>query len=410
MSPITPKLPKIISLQLIISLLLPEPLYAESKTVEESQKQLNNVQTRIKSLQKELTEKEATKSKTADNLRDIEHLIGNIQHKILQLKKQQTEISDESARLKRASEQLRSEMLDKQAQLGKLLYLRNLVDKSDYLSLLLKQKNPDEITRKLYYYRYLAQSRSAHIDELHNLHGQLTNLIQNQIDQHRKFEQSQQEYLRQMQLLTVEKAKHADLLVALSRETSQTHETLSRLKQDEQYLTDLVERLNRQLAQKKLVTPGKFSGTAILRNDQLPSIDVRNGSFASLKGKLRLPVRGELVNRFGSPRERGGVKWNGLFIRAADGDEVKAIAGGRVVFAEWIRGFGNFIILDHGDNYMSLYGHNDALVKRVGENVKSGDTIAVVGNSGGNSQSGLYFELRHKGKPFDPLTWINIKH
>lgn len=410
MALITRKLLKvIISLQLIIWLPAPTRLYAESKTVQGNQKQLQDVQTHIKSLQKELTDKEATKSKTANTLRDIERLISSIQHKILHLKQQQSEISNESARLQRSSELLRSEMLAKQIQLGKLLYFQNLISKSDYLSLFLTQRNPDEITRKLYYYRYLAQSRSAHIVELRNLHQQLANLILNQASQRDNFQRSQQEYFEQMQLLATEKAKHADFLTALSRETDQKHRTLSKLKQDEQHLADLIERLNHQLVQKKAVVSEKSSGTVILHNSQLPSATARNNSFASLKGKLRLPVRGELINRFGSPRERGGIKWNGLFIRAADGNEVKAIAGGQVVFAEWIRGFGNFIILDHGNDYMSLYGHNDTLTKRAGEKVRGGDTIAVVGNSGGNSQSGLYFELRHKGKPFDPLAWISIK-
>lgn len=406
---ITGKLFNVISLQLVIWLLAPAMLYAESKTIQGNQKQLQDVQTQVKSLQQELTEKEATKSKTADAMRGIERLISNLQQKLLQLKQQQSEISNEFARLQRSSEQLRSEILVMQMQLGKLLYFQNLISKPDYLSLLLKQRNPDEITRKLYYYRYLAQSRTAHIDELRNLHGQLADLTRNQVSQHEKFKRSQQEYFEQMQLLTAEKTKYADLLATLSHETSQKHKMLSELKQDERRLADLVERLNRQRNQEKLVVPKNFSGTTILRNDQLPSATAPNNSFASMKGKLRLPVRGELVNRFGSPRERGGVKWNGLFIRAADGNEVKAIAGGQVIFAEWIRGFGNFIILDHGNDYMSLYGHNDALVKRAGEKVQGGDTIAVVGNSGGNSQSGLYFELRYKGKPFDPLTWINIK-
>ena len=397
-------------LQLVIWFPASAPLvYAESRAVQGNQKQLQDVQTRIKSLQKELNEKEATKSITTDALRDIERLISSLQHKLLHLKQRQSEISSELARLQQSSEQLRGEMLAKQTQLGKLLYFQNLIGKSDYLSLFLKQKNPDEITRKLYYYRYLAQSRSAHIDELRDLHGQLANLAQNQARQQDQFKRSQQEYFEQMQLLTAEKAKHMDLLAVLSREASQKHKTLSELKQDERRLSELVERLNRQLAQKKPAVPEKFSGTTILRNDQLPSTTALNNSFASMKGKLRLPVRGELVNRFGSPQERKEIKWNGLFIRAASGNEVKAIADGQVIFAEWIRGFGNFIILDHGNHYMSLYGHNDALVKRVGEKVRGGDTIAVVGNSGGNSQSGLYFELRYKGKPFDPLTWITIK-
>ncbi|HEX5628873.1 MAG TPA: peptidoglycan DD-metalloendopeptidase family protein, partial [Usitatibacteraceae bacterium] len=128
--------------------------------------------------------------------------------------------------------------------------------------------------------------------------------------------------------------------------------------------------------------------------------------FPTLKGKLRLPVRGELMNRYGSPREEGGATWRGLFIRAAVGELVRAVADGRVVYADWLRGFGNLLILDHGGGYMSLYGYNDGLLRQVGEGVKGGDSVAQVGASGGAEESGLYFELRYDGKPFDPLRWV----
>jgi septal ring factor EnvC (AmiA/AmiB activator) len=122
-----------------------------------------------------------------------------------------------------------------------------------------------------------------------------------------------------------------------------------------------------------------------------------------------LPVRGELANRFGSPRSDGGVVWKGLFIAARSGEEVRAIADGRVVFADWLRGFGNLLIVDHGDAYMSLYGNNEALYKRVGDLIHGGESIAAVGASGGNADSGLYFELRHEGRPLDPLDWVSIR-
>jgi septal ring factor EnvC (AmiA/AmiB activator) len=133
-----------------------------------------------------------------------------------------------------------------------------------------------------------------------------------------------------------------------------------------------------------------------------------NGNFARQKGSLRLPVRGPVAGRFGSPRDGGGT-WHGLFIRAGAGNDVKAVAGGRVVFAEWMRGFGNLMIVDHGDSYLSIYGNNDSLLKQVGQAVKGGETVATVGNSGGNQESGLYFELRHKGQPIDPMKWASVK-
>jgi len=134
-----------------------------------------------------------------------------------------------------------------------------------------------------------------------------------------------------------------------------------------------------------------------------------DSAFSELKGRLSLPVRGELVNRFGSPRSDGGVLWKGLFIVARAGEEVRAVADGRVVFADWLRGFGNLLIIDHGDAYMSLYGNNEALYKRVGDPIRGGEAVSAVGNSGGNPNSGLYFELRHQGRPVDPLDWVRLK-
>ena len=131
--------------------------------------------------------------------------------------------------------------------------------------------------------------------------------------------------------------------------------------------------------------------------------------FSSLKGKLKLPVRGELANRFGSTREDSGVSWKGLFIKAAEGADVKSVASGRVVFADWMRGFGNLIIVDHGGGYMSLYGNNQAVLKHEGDEVSAGDTIAAVGNSGGNESNGLYYELRNQSRPFDPLSWSVVR-
>ena len=146
-----------------------------------------------------------------------------------------------------------------------------------------------------------------------------------------------------------------------------------------------------------------------LYNNKLPDASIQGRLFASLKGDLNLPVRGELVSRFGSPRSGKNITWKGLFIRSPNGKAVKAIASGRIVFADWFRGFGNLMIIDHGNSYMSLYGNNEAIYKQVGEVIRSGDTIATVGSSGGNLDSGLYFELRYKGKPFDPLSWVKIE-
>jgi len=137
-----------------------------------------------------------------------------------------------------------------------------------------------------------------------------------------------------------------------------------------------------------------------------------SGPFSRLKGRLRLPVRGELVSRFGAPRgvgDSGATSSKGVFIRATEGETVRAVAPGRVVYADWMRGFGNLLIVDHGENFLTIYGNNESLLKQTGDVVTLGDALATVGTSGGNEETGLYFELRHEGKPFDPLGWVKLK-
>ena len=132
-----------------------------------------------------------------------------------------------------------------------------------------------------------------------------------------------------------------------------------------------------------------------------------DGAFAALKGQLRPPVAGKVAARYGSKRG-DGPSWKGMFIRAAEGADVHTVASGRVVHASWLRGFGNLIIVDHGGQYWSLYANNQSLLRRVGDVVKAGEVIAAAGNTGGNEESGLYFELRHKGKEFDPASWVKF--
>ena len=152
--------------------------------------------------------------------------------------------------------------------------------------------------------------------------------------------------------------------------------------------------------------PTRIESTPIARLEDNAGVFPRD--FEALRGQLRLPVRGDLVTRLGSKRG-DGPSWKGVFIKTEEGAEVKAIAGGRVVFAEWLRGFGNLIIVDHGNQYMSIYGNNQAVLKHAGDVVKTGEVIANAGNSGGNEQSGLYFEMRHQGRAFDPMGWVSLK-
>lgn len=394
---------------LLVNILSSPPLHALPQANRDNQKQLHDLRTRIDILQKDLTDKESSKIKAVDALRDSEQSINNLHNKLSQLAHQQKNIQDKLTRLQTKSAQLQNETSARQTQLGKLIYYQHLTKHKQYLQLLFKQQNPDNATRNLYYYRYIAQARSQNIDELRNQLADLDTLAHASHIQNQSLEHIRNEQLRQKQQLELEKNQRSEILASLSAEVSRQQKKINELKQDEQRLSKLIEKLNKQLARKKNPPTKQNSNKSALRNNKLPEAIEQKGSFAALKGKLRLPVQGELINRFGSPRENGGIKWQGLFIRSSGGNTVKAIANGEVIFSDWLRGFGNLMILDHGNHYMSLYGNNEAIYKRVGNKVRSGDTIATVGNSGGNAESGLYFELRYQGKPFDPLGWVKIE-
>jgi len=291
-----------------------------------------------------------------------------------------------------------------QALLAKLVYQQYLSGQPEPLRLLLNRQDPDEMARQMYYLGYVTRARADLIATLRRDLNDIERLSREVQDKTAELGRLRVEQSAEKRQLERERESRAKLFEQVSSQIDSQRKEIGTLKRTEERLARLVERLARELARTPPREPGR------VRNDQLPDAAANPAaSFRELKGRLKLPVIGELANRYGSPRADSGLSWKGLFIAARDGQEVRAIAPGRVVFADWLRGFGNLIILDHGGGYMSLYGNNDSLYREVGDEVKVGDPIAAVGATGGNSQTGLYFELRFQGKPFDPLSWVTLK-
>jgi len=389
------------------ALILSHPLAAAPKVDNQDLKQLRG---RIETLQKELADTEESKLEVSDALRESERAIIAANRKLAALTREHHEANNKLNQIQAQSKQVAKDIEAQQVRLGKLLHRQYLTGggQSEYLSLLLNQQDPNEIARNLHYYGYLSRARLEEITALRANIQRLDTLTRESRAKSMEIGSIQAKQAEHKKYLEQEKTEHAKLLERISSQADEQRREISKLKRDEERLSRLVERIAKMLAQKKrsaprAVTPGPLS------NEKLPDASVDGGPFSSLKGRLSLPVRGELANRFGGPRADGGVTWKGLFIRSATGGDVKAIAGGRVVFADWLRGFGNLMIVDHGNSYMSLYGNNEINHKQVGDSVRGGDTIASVGNSGGNAEPGSYFELRHQGKPFDPLNWVRIK-
>jgi septal ring factor EnvC (AmiA/AmiB activator) len=322
-------------------------------------------------------------------LRTLNQKISQMNQSLQDLETQRRRQTDDMARLL-AEKQARQAQLSHQRQtLAQLLRAAYLLDQQSPLKLLLNTPEPAALERSLKYYDYFYRSRAEQITDLNDTLLTLNTLEQTIQSKQQELDASLDDQRAQAEALETSRRERNSLLADLDRDIQNTRQRLTQLKEDEQSLQDLVKRLRRALA-------------------ELPA-PREPGHFAQLKGRLNLPAEGAITARFGAPRQVGQLKWQGIVINSADGADVKAIAAGRVVFADWLRGFGLLLILDHGDGYMSLYGYNQGLHKNVGDSVKPGEVIASVGNNGGHAQSGLYFEIRHQGTPINPLNWCKAR-
>ena len=397
-----------------------------AKKIDAAKEDLGDIQHKIQQLKEELDNNQAAHKDATDALKDSETAISAANQKLHDINQKQQQNKTTLNSLKKQSININDKLGQQQQQLSDLLRQQYMHGNQSYTQLILQDKNPSEIARDVKYFSYIAKAHAKVIDDMQGnlakvkeLNNKTAAALQEVADLKAKQEAEKKTLVQQKQ----EKSK---VVKSLSNQIASQRNQIDKLKRDEKSLSNLVERLakivppvvkhkkSKKSAPDETVAderPNKNSGkktekpTVVASNETLPSNDFAGINFASLRGKLRLPVRGEVTNRFGASREDTGVSWKGLFIKSNEGSDVKSVADGRVVFADWMRGFGNLIIVDHGNGYMSLYGNNQAVLKHVGEEVDAGDTIASVGNSGGNESNGLYYELRHQSQPFDPLSW-----
>lgn len=378
--------------------------------------ELKQLRARIVGMQKQLAASEETKNEAADALAGSERAISEANRRLRELAAQQRELDAQLAQLRRDYDHTATNVAAQQSILARLIYQRYRGAQPDALKLLLNEEHPDRVARELQYLGYLARSHAELIANLRSNLERLAGYRQATEEQRVALAAVNAEQQKQRQRLESEKRARRSVLTRVSKQIDQQRREIATLKRNENRLSKLVDQLVRMLARAapRAAPPptqrsAPRSAPRTLRNEKLPEGDIAGSLFDALKGRLRLPVRGELRNRFGTPREDSGLSWKGLFIAAPAGEAVRSIAAGRVVFADWLRGFGNLLIIDHGQGYMSLYGNNEALYKQVGDATTVGETVATVGNSGGNPDSGLYFEIRHQGKPTDPLGWVSLK-
>lgn len=367
----------------------------------EQKAELEELRNRIETLQKELEKSEVSRSEAADALRESERAISKANRRLFELANERKSVNGEISQLREQAQGLEARIASERQSLAALIHRQYLAGQPESLRLMLNRQNANETARQLHYLGYVSRARAELIGSLRSNLDRLNSLTEQVRVESDRLRQLEHEETKQKKTLEKQKRARTGVLAKAADDIARQRKEISKLKADEQRLTELIRKLAEEAEKRRK--------RARLRNQSLPDASANSSAFAKLKGKLRLPVIGELTNRFGQPRADSGLSWKGLFIAAKEGDVVKAIAPGEVVYADWLRGFGNLLILDHGAGYMSLYGNNEALYKRVGDQLSAGDTIAAVGNSGGNENSGLYFELRHQGRPFDPMPWVRLK-
>lgn len=397
-----------VRLLLISFALIGQPVWADSKS------ELQSLRERLQKLQQEYQRTRESSAEAADALKESERAISEAGRKLHQLEREQREVQADLKSATAEAEHTSAEIKERQARLGEMIRQAYMRGGGDALKLLLNGENPSQAARDLHYLSYLSRAQAQLIDEMKAGLNRLDELRQSAVEKDRALAEIRQAQLLERENLLREKQARQKVLNKLAGEISKQRKEIATLKRNEQRLSDLVARLAKLAAQPKppakgAAPPGKSGATGskpVAVNTQVPQPGQDGTPFSRLKGLLRLPVAGELMNKYGTPREGGGVSWKGLFIRAAEGTEVRAVAGGTVAFADWLRGFGNLVIVDHGEGYMSLYSNNESLYKQAGDPVKTGEAIASVGNSGGQESPGVYFELRHQSRPINPMAWI----
>ena len=412
-----------------------------SRQKESAEQERAELRKKLLTLKEDIGKTEKARGHAADSLSASEAAISNANRSLRELAAEQERTKKRLEKLTVSQEALETAVAQQRNRLEKMLRGQYVGGQDDRVKLLLSGDNPNRIARELRYLGYVSAEQSKAIDILQQ---NLAAIEANKLDAEEArnaLEDIADEQREQKTLLEKEKNKRKALLLQLSSQLSSQRKQAGNLSRDEERLSSLVEKLAALIAQQRKAeeeeakrrarakaeqkekqaakgrsadksaerpeaSPPKVASKTAPESEPEPPTVSDGSGFASMKGKLKLPVKGELMASFGA-RRADGPNWKGLFITAAEGAEVKAIAAGEIIFADWMRGFGNLLVVDHGGQYMTIYGNNQSLLKRPGDKLKAGDVIATVGNSGGNEQSGLYFEMRYQGRAIDPSSWMN---
>ena len=358
---------------------------SEQASEQETRARLERLQRDIKEINAEISRDNKRKSKLQEQLRQAEVELGELQRDIAANQRAVAASEAELDGLQAQREELEEARNAQQARIALELKTAWQMGQQGQVKVLLNQEDPHTVARAMAYYQYFFRARNdlvgqyrETLEDLRVLEERIAGTLDQLAAQQAELEQ------QQAQLVTAQAAREATV-ASLSTSIESKAEKLKQLEQDRKELEKLLEAIARAVAD--LEVPEHYQ------------------PFKAARGKMPWPLATKRVNNFGRPRNEGKMRWQGVTIPAREGSKVNAIHHGRVVYADWLRGSGLLLIIDHGDGYMSLYAHNQSLLREVGEWVKAGTPISTVGNSGGQEQAALYFEIRHQGKPVNPASW-----
>lgn len=381
----TPGLIYVLILSLVMGLQVSISLNAASKT-EPDEVKLKQLRDRITQLRRTQKNRLGQKSKVRLELRQIEKSSDQINRQTRQLRKQISAQKKSLRGLYKQQKKHKKRITQQREQLASQVRASYAMGRQEQLKIVLNQGDPAKLQRSLVYFDYLNRSRS---EQIQSVLKELNQLEQLEVQINTKKQSLETLFANQAEkkqaLLKTQSARKA-ILKKLSRDITSSDKKLARMLQDEKEIQQILRAVESSLG-------------------DIPAKDLEGKPIAQRKGRLPWPANGKIRTKFGSQRAVGGLRWSGVMIDAKAGQNVVAIARGRVAFADWLRGYGLMLIIDHGEGFMSLYGHNQSQFKEIGEWVEEGETIAIIGSSGGQSRSQLYFELRYKGKPVNPVKW-----
>ncbi len=368
-----------VALLLAITLALTPRLFAEDE-----QAKLATLSSEISQLQKKLRVTRTEHDESAADLRVIELQSAASRRQVLDLDQAVRLLGKELGKLYAQQQQLDKQRQRQASQVAQELAAAYRLGREEPLKVLLNQENPAELGRTLKYYEHIVKARSKILEDYQDTIRKLDSVEQSLLDKKNDLANRRTELHALQRGLNIEVQQRNALLKNSRQQISSEKSHLAKLNLERQQLERIIQALQKHL-----------------QNLTIPD----NQTFSQRRGKLLWPVKARVARSFGSARG-SHLQWHGWLLRATSASPVKAIHHGRVVFSNYLRGQGLLIIIDHGDNYLSLYAHNQVLLKETGDWVYPGDLIARVGNTGGLERSALYFEIRRKGKAIDPKRWL----